>query len=190
MDDRRIRPAGMSWGQALKGALSSLLLREFFGLGLPLATVVAATLLEVLTDLKGFGILAAVCAAAFAGGYWAEIRAIRRSSRLFHRLAEQAAERTDDEPVPEWWLHREVLNPGHVSVQGTVIEKRYAPSGALILSVQTKDRALGTCQILCSERYEQRCGEVNQGDNFSLTGKVHGIVGSRLCVRDPSMDGD
>ena len=188
MDNRSPRPAGTPWGQALKGAFASLLMREFVGLGLPLAAVVAGVLVEVLTDVEGFGILAVVFAGAFAGGYAAEVRAIRRSTRLFHRLATEAAEKIDDNPVPELWLHRQVLDAGYTSVQGKVTEKRYAPTGALILTVQTKYGALGTYQVLCSARYEQRFGEVNQGDDVSLTGKVYGIVGSRVCVRDPSME--
>ena len=176
------------WGEAFAGAFRFTMARAILGWGAVIVVAVfGALLIGIRENQEWVGILAAVSIGSLAGGFLAELQAIRRSSRLVHQLAEEAATRTGEAPVPELWLHRKVLSRRYSSVKGKVIDIRHAPSGELLVGIKEADGQI--YQALCSKKYEQSYGPVKVGDDFSLTCTVYGIMGSRLCVRDPSLDG-
>ena len=134
----------------------------------------------------GFFVVAAAClVGAFLGGWWVQFRAIRRAGRLVNWLAEKAADTGDPEQQIEEWLSRAVDQPVPI-MTGTVLEKRFDSEGAVILRIQDK---YGTARCYFRQASTE-ANKVKKGDEVAVAGRMFGLIGAEICLRECWMDGD
>ena len=159
----------------LLAALVLALIAAKFGDGTP-----GAATLKAIRAVPWFyiGVLVAALVAFFAGGAWVQVRAIRRSQKLVHRLARRAP-RTDDFDRVEWVFGFLRANTTPVIVEGYILSKRRAKDGETLGFLQIDEGQKTTCWCAC-DRNGLTFRNAREEKRITLSAHPLGVIGNEL----------